>query len=197
MNMKIKRELEVKEEYEFSVEEREELCTKFKLSLLDSQNHPLPPEIKDKAFRAVQEQGRLDKLFNHINVQAKLGQLNELCKVKDIASDVKDQYADPLNPLESMLVDQMTAIHKASMSLLGNVFDEDGFDFESGEKLINLSNKLMKAYQAGLQTLNQVRNSGKQTIVVKHQNVQVNGGQAIVATEVNAPEFDRGVGGKE
>ena len=191
MNMKIE------QEYEFSAEEREMLCAKFKLSLFDSQNHPLPPEIKDKVFRAVQEQGRLEKLLNHVNVQTEYGWLTDLCKVKNMASDVKDQYSEKLNPLESMLIDQMTAIHKVSMLLLGNVFDEDGFDFESGEKLINLSNKLMKAYQAGFQTLNQVRNSGKQTIVVKHQNVQVNGGQAIVAAEMNAPDLGRGVGGKE
>jgi len=54
----------------------------------------------------------------------------------------------------------------------------------------------MKTYQLGLQTLNQIKNSGKQTIVVKHQNVQVNGGQAIVGTEINAPDLIGGGGGE-
>lgn len=184
--MDIKQKLGITGEYEFSHEERELLSAKLKLSLLDPTNHPLPAEIKDKALRASQEKGKINKLLNHLMTQGEHERLAGLCKVEDISNDIKNQHGNELDPLESMLIDQMSAIHKASMILLSQIYDEEGFGLESGEKFVSLSNKLMKTYQNGLQTLSQIRNSGKQTIVVKHQNVQVNGGQAIVTTEMPA-----------
>jgi hypothetical protein len=71
---------------------------------------------------------------------------------------------------------QMAAVHKADMSMLGSIYKEDGVDLDICEKYVNLANKLIKTYQSGLQTFNQAKTAGKQTIVVKHQNVQVNGG---------------------
>jgi len=195
MNFRQKLGLKDKEEYEFSNEEREQLCAKLTLSMLDPKNHSLPAEIKDKALRANQEKCKLDKLFIHISAQAEYGHLNDLCRVKDIANNIRNQNGDQ-NPIEAMLIDQMTAVHKASMLMLSKIYDEGGFDLEDAERFIQLSNKLMKTYQLGLQTLNQIKNSGKQTIVVKHQNVQVNGGQAIVGTEINAPDLIGGGGGE-
>lgn len=184
MNQK---KLSSNEEYEFSHEERETLSAQLKLSLLDPKNYPLPAELKDKAFRANDEKVKIDKAWTYVRAIVEQGRLVDLCKVEDIARDIKDQL-DKLDPLESLLVDQMTAAHKAGMLLLSKTYDAvDEFELE---KFINLSNKLMKTFQSGLQTLHQIRNSGKQTIIVKHQNVQVNGGQAIVATEVTTPIID-------
>ncbi|MDF2940227.1 MAG: hypothetical protein K0R66_869 [Gammaproteobacteria bacterium] len=52
--------------------------------------------------------------------------------------------------------------------------------------------KISLAGFKGYETLHRVRNSGKQTIVVQHQNVQINGGQAVVANEIRSQQ--EGVG---
>jgi hypothetical protein len=176
--------------YEFEAEERNLLAAELKLSMIDPANYPMTAEKKEVAWRALKEDYQIKKYLNHLDVKAENKKLAELCRVENSAEDLREQFEDA-GPLDAMLLDQMAAVHKAAMAMLGGIYREDGVDLDICEKYINIANKLMKTYQSGLQTLNQAKTAGKQTIVVKHQNVQVNGGQAIVANEVT------GDGGEE
>jgi len=84
---------------------------------------------------------------------------------------------EPRDAFESMLVSQMVATYNAAMELIGRGRRTDWAD--NLERNINLSNRLMVTYTKQMQTLHKHRQGGKQTVTVKHVNVE-SGGQAIV-----------------
>ncbi|MGH8507869.1 MAG: hypothetical protein ACREVH_04025 [Gammaproteobacteria bacterium] len=56
-------------------------------------------------------------------------------------------------------------------------------DAAESARLVHASARLMRSYQEGLLTLQRLRSGGQQTVIVQHVNV-ANGGQAVVAGEV-------------
>lgn len=96
--------------------------------------------------------------------------------------------------IEQLLEDQAAVLHQCGMSILGMI---DGIDANSPvfNNVINGSTKLFRAFNNSVQTLNQMRGGGNQTITVKHQNVQVNGGQNIITDQLakQMPNFKEGV----
>jgi hypothetical protein len=54
--------------------------------------------------------------------------------------------------------------------------------------------RMMQTFQQGMLTLQRVRSNGKQTVVVQHQYVTKveDGGQAVIAGEVQAGRTERG-----
>ena len=96
------------------------------------------------------------------------------------------------NLLERMLLDQMTAVHQLSMFFLAKSFKE------SDTEAVNSANcavKLINAFQDGALTLNKLRTGGKQTVIVKHQNVTVSeGAQAVIADEFSPVVTEGDVG---
>ena len=84
----------------------------------------------------------------------------------------------PKNEMESMLAGQMIAAHFCGLEMARRT--------QAPDQLIsqlslngNLTNKFMRTFCAQMETLNKLRNGGKQTIQVQHVNIE-NGGQAIV-----------------
>ena len=99
------------------------------------------------------------------------------------------------NSVEKMLGHQMAVAHVAAMELQAEgremlrtykrtTYQHQHLSIEAG-RLFNASARIMSAYQGGMLTIEKVRNSGKQVVVVQHVNVS-DGGQAVVAGEVKA-----------
>ncbi|MDF2529556.1 MAG: hypothetical protein K0Q57_436 [Gammaproteobacteria bacterium] len=170
--------------YEFSDEERAELVIKFNQYIQDPAKYPLAPAEKEKALRAANEHSKVKAYLTSIEAKLKRAELSDRCKSKKFAIDVANQVK-PNDPLEAMLTDQLAAAHTAAMLLLSELYEENAFG-DISDRSTNTAIKLMKAFQTGYETLHRVRNSGKQTIVVQHQNVQINGGQAVVANEIRS-----------
>jgi hypothetical protein len=107
------------------------------------------------------------------------------CKELAIASKKGMEFK---TPLEEMLADQFIACHKLSLNIIGRLYSRDeryGIGDDEQAKLVNSSVKLMKMCQESALVINKLQTGGQQTVVVKHQNVQVNdGGQAIVANDL-------------
>jgi len=88
------------------------------------------------------------------------------------------QGIGPKNEIEAMLAAQMIATHFCSMEMTGRTQSvEQTQDMLSCNS--NMAIKFMKTFCTQLETLNKLRNGGKQTIQVQHVNVQ-DGGQAVV-----------------
>lgn len=100
----------------------------------------------------------------------------------EVALDTADsmQAADSL---ERMLAHQLAATHVLAMKaaavagkqldLAGNTFGSAGQSAcVEGARLIGAAMRATSAYQAGLLTLQKVRNGGRQTVVVQHNYVQ-------------------------
>ena len=97
------------------------------------------------------------------------------------------------NSLEKMLVHQMAACHVNALRLIGETTDSrySGVNAELlMVKKLNLAARLMDTYQKGMDTLTRTRAAGKQTIVVKH--IQVNGGQNVITDNVTTGEREPG-----
>jgi hypothetical protein len=77
-----------------------------------------------------------------------------------------------------MLAAQMIAAHFCGLEMARRT---QKFD-QTRDTLVcnsNMTNKFMRTFCAQMETLNKIRNGGKQTIQVQHVNVK-DGGQAIV-----------------
>ena len=85
------------------------------------------------------------------------------------------------NSLEKMLAHQLALNHDLVMRLV--VEAEETRDALTRIELLKTSDRLMRTFQGGLQTLQKIRRGGKQTVVVQHVHVR-DGGQAVVAGEV-------------
>jgi len=92
-----------------------------------------------------------------------------------------------LSPIEVMLIDQFSSCHKLGMKLMGNFEEWTRCEapFDDIKNLINTSLKLMEYSRKVALALEKIKHGGKQTVVVKHQNIQVSdGAQAVVANEI-------------
>lgn len=102
------------------------------------------------------------------------------------------------NSLEKMLAHQMAVCHDQAMRLMGKVnrVYKDSIEIQ---RLINCSVRLMNTYQQALHTLHKLRTGGRQTVIVQHQYVDVRGGQAVVAgnVETTGGEASRAAGGED
>ncbi len=88
------------------------------------------------------------------------------------------QGIEPKNEMEAMLAAQMIAAHFCGLEMARRtqIFDQTRDTLVCNS---NMTNKFMRTFCAQMETLNKIRNGGKQTIQVQHVNVK-DGGQAIV-----------------
>ncbi len=84
---------------------------------------------------------------------------------------------DPKNPVEQMLLHQMAVAHKASMDAASKSFL--AADPVDQTRFMNISARMMEAFQRAALTLQRLRSGGNQKIVVQHVNVG-QGGQAAI-----------------
>jgi hypothetical protein len=103
-------------------------------------------------------------------------ELADRCGVYNLAFDAAEAIQTQ-NPIEQMLVHQMTAAHKHSMEVLAKSTEQ--IDPNVTAKLLNASARLMEAYQKGVLTIHKLRKSDEQKILVQHVNVSDNA-QAII-----------------
>jgi hypothetical protein len=84
------------------------------------------------------------------------------------------------NSLEKMLAHQMAVCHAQSMNLVtkaGKTRDD-----VVALKILNTAAKFMDVYQKGFEAIHKVKRGNRQTIIIKHQQVNVSGsGQAVFA----------------
>ncbi len=83
------------------------------------------------------------------------------------------------NSLEKMLAHQLAVAHKSALEIAGKAFFES--NAVESARLLNVSVRLMEAFQKGLLTFQRLRSGGAQTIVVQRMSV-TEGGQAIVGS---------------
>jgi hypothetical protein len=104
--------------------------------------------------------------------------------------------ADANNSLEKMLCHQMAGLHKGAMKMLQQGLSQ-GIPNVEATRALGTAARMMLTFQSGMETLQKIKNKGKQTVVVKHvQVVQVqDGGQAVVAGKVGRDGTK--TGGKE
>ena len=80
---------------------------------------------------------------------------------------------EPKDALESLLITQMVATHAAAMDFIGQARKSQLSEYSKQAA------KFMSIFSAQFEQLRKYRNKGRQTVVVKHVNVEP-GGQAIV-----------------
>lgn len=159
--------------------ESEKLWNKYRLSL-NSPDVLLTPVEKANIPAMLEQRSERRKLENEVITKI---QLHELLKANNVGSigDHTNTCLKPSNPLEQMLIDEMTSLHSAGMGMLSQLTLQEGLSIDECNRIINASTKLLKCFQTGMITLHQYRNGGNQMITVKHQNVQINGGQAVIS----------------
>ena len=98
---------------------------------------------------------------------------------QDLAIDAAETIG-AANSLEKMLAHQMAVCHAESMKLVaiaGNVQDN-----MVALKMLNAATRFMDIFQKGFEVIHKVKRGNRQTIIIKHQQVNVgNGGQAVIA----------------
>ncbi len=162
-----------------------DLLKQYTLHVLEPEKYPLSEievatakNLMDKRYEARQSLNEFDAT-QQLNALLKINQSAELAAHSS-------HCVKPTNPLEQMLIDQMSSLHIAGMGMLSHLNSNKGLEFEAVNKITNATCKLFKCYQDAMQTLHDVRNGGKQVITVKHQNVQVNGGQALITNTLQS-----------
>lgn len=136
---------------------------------------------KDEILKKIEE---LKPLKNKIIGNALLKNLTQSNKCQELAEHINTEI-DTKNSLERMLVDQIAAIHKLAMAVLSNVYDEPT-GITGISNISKTAMRMIEVCQKGALTLHKLQTGGKQTVIVKHQNVQVNeGGQAVIANDFN------------
>jgi hypothetical protein len=89
-----------------------------------------------------------------------------------------DDILRPRNDLETMMVTQMFQTHTLVVSMLRRTLETDRVDFTNAYG--NLAVKLLRAFNAQMETLARLRGqTGQQTVRVEHVTVEA-GGQAVV-----------------
>ncbi len=145
-------------------------------------------ELIPPSSYTVEEQGELYTLDGQIdalkrpdsiNLEASIRRVDlaDKCGVFDLALDTAESI-NAKNSVEQMLAHQMAAAHKLAMEQMAKARSEPHF-YQQMSRL-NMSVRLMDAFQKGIVALHKTRRNGDQTVTVQH--VQVNGGQAIVAS---------------
>ncbi len=100
----------------------------------------------------------------------------------------------PRDPLETLLAVQMLSVHHVAMELLERTMLVD--QTVDGVTIgVKRATALFNVFAKQMDTLMRYRSGGKQTVVVRHQHVQVgDGGQAIVGTVNHSSSIPRGGG---
>jgi hypothetical protein len=110
-----------------------------------------------------------------------LTKLTEFTKCRGLAADVNNKDHQKA-VIERMLIDQMSSVHQLSMFVLSGCYD--CLSANNFASRINASARLMDIFQRGILTLHKLQNGSDQTVIVKHQQVNINeGGQAVIADE--------------
>jgi hypothetical protein len=101
----------------------------------------------------------------------------------------------PKDPIEAMLISQIISAHAASLDLYRRAWTAEQ-PFEVRTKFLSLADRSARTVAVLAESLAKLRNGGKQTVVVQHVNVG-EGGQAVVAGEINADRGRQGGGQNE
>jgi hypothetical protein len=124
---------------------------------------------------------KLIKLAQEAQSNLILNKLTEFTKCRDLAADVNNKDHQKA-VIERMLTDQLSSVHQLSMLALSGCYD--CLATSNFTSRINASARLMDIFQRGVLTLHKLQNGSDQTVIVKHQQVNVNeGGQAVIADE--------------
>jgi hypothetical protein len=121
---------------------------------------------------------------NSINQTASLDRmvLAENTGYQDLCIDAAETIGAS-NSLEKMLAHQMAVCHAESMKLIvkaGKSRDEN-----VSLKMLNAATRFLDIYQKGFEVIHKVKRGNRQTIIIKHQQVNVSdGGQAVIADSV-------------
>lgn len=149
----------------------------------------LRKELEREKVKDAMKLAKNKPLMDKVEAITLLDNLNEKMGCKALTAHTKNDVTNSF--LKDMLSDQMVVAHKHGMTLLAN-FDKYASMGELTptlmKDLISLSTRLMEVSQKAALTLHKIRFGGKQTVVVKHQNVQVTGGQAVIANEITKEE---------
>ena len=131
---------------------------------------------------------------NYVTVDASRDRL-ELANQAGCLEEALDaaETIDAQNSLEKMLAHQLAASHRSSMKMteqlnacLGRM--NQGYAERACVQATRLAGAIARmngSYQSGVLTLQKLRTGGRQTVVVRHVNVN-DGGQALVAGEMAA-----------
>jgi hypothetical protein len=98
-------------------------------------------------------------------------------------SRAASESVKPVNDLESMLMDQMAALHNCAMRMIRTASLAP--DATQMARLSNSSFRAMEVFQAGALVLHRLRNGGQQVVTVQHVTIAT-GGQAVIAGSVGA-----------
>lgn len=98
--------------------------------------------------------------------------------VKDLFLEMK-----PENPVEGMLLAQLSVMHSHAMALMTDAHKAAFLEMKT--QYYNATAKLLRAFNASLDTLNKHRRGGRQMIRVDHVHVN-DGGQAVVGVIENS-----------
>ena len=94
----------------------------------------------------------------------------------------------PGDPLEAMLYSQLFSLHSHAMALMADA--QKSLVIDMREKHLSMANRLLKTFNATLETLGKHLRKGQQVIKVNHVHVN-DGGQAVLG---NFKTQDKGVG---
>jgi hypothetical protein len=125
-----------------------------------------------------------ESLSHAISPMESLRVRNNLLKANNadmIARELKKEFK-PVNSLEKMVLDQCAALHVAAMVNLAAATDSGHADYRA--PLNKATMKIFECFQNSISAFSSLREGKNQTITVKHQSVQVNGGQNIIADKV-------------
>lgn len=191
-DLEIKEKLEKRMEYlskqievtQMSPDELQALSLRSLQNKMDAKTYPLTIAEKAQAQIATEKVSAMEQAFTHLNAIKRRTDLNKMNQSDELAKAL----ASPLpnsNPLEELLQEQAAALHQAGMGILAKVYDYENTP-PHVQIAINGATKLFRAFQGAVQTLHQIKHGTNQTITVKHQNVQVNGGQNVITDDFNS-----------
>lgn len=106
--------------------------------------------------------------------------LKQSVKSLGISGELAAKYFEelnPENPMEGMLVAQMTAAHCHCMRMFADARKTHSPDIEAAT--LKIAVKLMKAFGTSMRTLEKTRRKGEQNVKVEHVHIH-QGAQAIV-----------------
>jgi len=116
--------------------------------------------------------------------------LAEKTGYQDLCIDAADTIG-AANSLEKMMAHQMAICHAVGMNLV--IKSNKTSDEIVKLKILNTATKFMEVFQKGFDSIHKVKRGNRQTVVVKHQQFNVNeGGQAVIANFAGGAKRRRG-----
>ncbi len=85
---------------------------------------------------------------------------------------------DAQNPIETMLISQMSALHAYTMRMMSSL-NKETYSVTMNDNLVSHINKSMRTFAKQAEAYEKLKRNGHQTIKVNHVHVN-GGGQAIV-----------------